>query len=658
MSYSPETLEKAVKLFNNAKSDLNTRGHATGNLESYLYSLRDKQRRPVGGCTATWIDNDESGDYTPALVNSDAQIGTSKNTRNKRSAQQERSEGLHVNLKLNSPEGKELLANISKDGVPPKEPTGKDYSSDSSTSWPTNVPLPKSKTPNQLAHIQGTTTTGTRRSTRISTRNQKGGSSTRSLLSLQPGDPETRGCKSCWENYHDCSLLKAPAVYPCQVCKVNRRDCELIIQPKQKRPCENCRRRKLTCSYAENTVFDRPCKQCESSRTECIAGPAEGQTSEQDPFSLQIGQGTTTANPSFLQRLQATENQPVADKRATSSLHLDPMAASSLNTAVSGRTPMMSESPVGLTAGNSAISTPSPSVRRLPTRSTRATIKPKASSHSFSGSSLVGKLAGSSRRVPGSSKATLAPSRSTLAPKGSNKTESGSQNTYEKQATSEQRRVGGKSIMIKTPFAHPINFEYVPPRNGSKPCHWCNDFTYGILGLGNLDVEVVKRPDGPGYVEVRGGHVGKGCDSSRMCTVCALERIHIGNCSQHKIFALKNLDEDTFDFGEAFLSLEPLHETSRHVPINPWCSLCPNPAFYGCATLQRFSKFREPLRSKEEEEGCGLLLCSDCAEVMVECDSNIAKTVREHRKVGRELRADVEFLLPHNDLYEAFQSRR
>lgn len=657
MSYSQETLEKAIKLFNNAKSDLNNRGFATSNLESYLYSLRDKPQKPVGGCTATWIDNDESGDYTPALENDDDRNVSPKRKENIRSSpRRNNGEGNLVTLKLNTPEGREFLSKIARDDLAAEKPNRKYYGHGSSTAWPI-LPLPKSKTPYQpSASTQSTTTTNPRRSNRISTRNQQGARSTRSLLSLLPGAPETRGCKSCWENYRDCSLLNAPTVYPCQACKDGRHDCDLIIPPKQKRPCENCRKKRLNCSYGENTAFDRPCNQCQNSKTECIAGPAEGHTLGQSSSSLSRGNDTTTSDLSFLQRLKASASQPTPQEHAASSLDPDVMDTSSSNMGARRGTPVMSSSPIGLPGGNSAINTPSPSARRQPARSTRTTIRPKATSHNISGSSPVEQPSGPSRKISGPSRATLAPSRSTLAPKPSIQPERGSQSTEERQITSKERPLGGKSIMIQTRFAHPIKFDHTPPKNGSKPCHWCKDFTYGMLGLGNINVEVVKKPDGPGYVEVRGGHIDGGRERSRMCTVCGLERIHIGNCSNHMIFALKNLDEDTFDFEQAFLSWEPCDKTGRRIATNPWCSLCPNPAFYGCATLQKFNKYREPLHT--EEEGCGLLLCSDCAEVMAECNSNIARTVRKHRNMGRELRADVEFLLPHNDLYEAFRARR
>ncbi|KAK2756792.1 hypothetical protein FQN54_005238 [Arachnomyces sp. PD_36] len=563
MSYSRETLDKAIKLFNNAKPDLDDRGLSSSNLQSYLYDLRDKKQKQVGGA-ASWIDTDESGDYTPASESSRKPL-------------------------------KRFIWNDNNNdhGGTPKRSRASDEQAgsddgESPTSWP-SLPESTPKTPTPLPKRKPTT--GGRRSGRISSLNQKGASATRSLLSLAPGAPETRGCKSCWENSHNCSLLENPATYPCQVCRDHKNDCDLIIPPKEKRPCESCKRKGLPCSYGENSAFDRPCKQCESSRTECIAGPAERKHSKKN-----FGQGKTSSigtkdasrpESALLQRLRASATQPASQERDISELDSDSTDATTPN--VRELTPMTSEG-----IGTSSRS-PSPSFGRRPTAWARPT--DTGEYHD---------------RTP--------------------------------------RRLGGKSILIRTPFAHPIDFFHVPPKNGTKPCHWCHDFTYGIQGLGDRDVEVAISPDGEGYVEMKGGHIEQGKQPSRMCGVCALERVHVGNCSGHAIIPLRNTDEKTFDFEKAYESLKSKKKRGRHARINPWCSLCPNPAFYGCGTIQKFNMFREPA----EEEGCGLLLCSDCAKAMERCNSDISKAVQMHRAAHRELRADVEFLLPDNDLFKAY----
>jgi hypothetical protein len=503
MSYSRDTLEKALKLFKNAKSDLNSHGYSTSNLESYLYELRDRPRKPVGGCTATWIDNDESGDYTPVSElsgrfkrptetprNSDNQEGTSRKAR-------DCGDGYPITLKLNSPEGKQLLTNISGENLPSDEPVAEDCTNDSSTTWPT-LPRSKAKTPKNFESTQSTLSG--RRSSRICARSQKTADSASSLLSLAPS--------------------------------------------------------------------------------------------------------IDTSSPSMF---------------------------------VGERTPFTSESPIGLAGGNSNISTPSPSVKRRSVVSRRSTTKRNPGPYNLLAGNRVGPSLGGH---------TAASSLGDSVSKGFKGTKSGSNGVGRKQVVSEERRAGGKSIILRTRFAHPITFLHVPPKNGSKPCHWCHNFAYGIFGLGDRDVEVVSKPDGSGYIEVH-----RDQEPSRMCAICTFERIHIGNCDGHTIATLKDLEEDAFDFEKAFRSLEARDKTSRRVQTNPWCSICPNPAFHQCVTLQKFNKFREPLEFGER--GCGLLLCSDCAGIMLKCSSDVLKTVEVHKNAQRELRADVDFLLPDNDLLKA-----
>jgi hypothetical protein len=209
--------------------------------------------------------------------------------------------------------------------------------------------------------------------------------------------------------------------------------------------------------------------------------------------------------------------------------------------------------------------------------------------------------------------------------------------------------------IIHTSLAHPVDFAYEPPRDGTNPCHWCTNFVYGIMGLGRRAVEVIDFGDGR-YVEINGGHVKDGHEPSRMCVTCALERIHIANCSRHYIVPLKGYKVDTFDFDAAYNSLIP---TSGQPPkrINPWCSLCPNPAFFGCSTLQLVNKYQEPVKpTSPHARGCGLLLCERCELLMRAYRGNLAKVVAENDQANAEFgsRADVVYILPGNDLYRFY----
>jgi hypothetical protein len=211
---------------------------------------------------------------------------------------------------------------------------------------------------------------------------------------------------------------------------------------------------------------------------------------------------------------------------------------------------------------------------------------------------------------------------------------------------------------IRTSFVHPIDFAYKPPLDGSKPCHWCRDFTYGLLGLGEREVEVIDYRDGMGYVEASGGHVSQGREPSRMCMICALERLQIIGCRSHIVAPLDGWDESTFDLDRAFDSLEPAPGEDHCTKKNHWCSLCTNPAFYGCIAFRQVSNLQEPTQSSSVDSiGCGLLLCGNCARMMGKCGGSLARTIKAIKLTSVELRADSEFLLPSGDLYQTYKRK-
>ncbi|KAH3203006.1 hypothetical protein KXV64_008724 [Aspergillus fumigatus] len=214
----------------------------------------------------------------------------------------------------------------------------------------------------------------------------------------------------------------------------------------------------------------------------------------------------------------------------------------------------------------------------------------------------------------------------------------------------------GKIRIIHTSLAHPVNFAYEPPPDGTNPCHWCSNFVYGIMGLGRRAVEVIDFGDGR-YVEMNGGHVKDGHEPSRMCVTCALERIHVVNCTRHYIIPLNGYKVDTLDFDAAYNSLIP---SPGQLPkqISPWCSLCPNPAFFGCSTLQLVNKYQEAVKqlTSPHARGCGLLLCERCGLLMRAYRGNLAKVVAKNDQANAEFgsRADVVYVLPGNDLYRFY----
>lgn len=66
------------------------------------------------------------------------------------------------------------------------------------------------------------------------------------LSEITLGKPEARGCKACLALGVRCPLLDEGSEYPCDECKDADIDCELIMEPQEKRRCEVCPLRKLS----------------------------------------------------------------------------------------------------------------------------------------------------------------------------------------------------------------------------------------------------------------------------------------------------------------------------------------------------------------------------------------------------------------------------
>ena len=90
------------------------------------------------------------------------------------------------------------------------------------------------------------------------------------------------------------------------------------------------------------------------------------------------------------------------------------------------------------------------------------------------------------------------------------------------------------------------------------------------------------------------------------------------------------------------------------LPSDKWCALCPSLALYQCCTPQETDKWGEPVDPlSDESEGCGLVLCEDCAVALGEVDGNLETVISliENCDQSEEIwtmgtRADAEFLKP------------
>ena len=224
--------------------------------------------------------------------------------------------------------------------------------------------------------------------------------------------------------------------------------------------------------------------------------------------------------------------------------------------------------------------------------------------------------------------------------------------------------------IISTSWAHPIDFRSQPRATGI-PCHFCEDYRYGFLGLGRLRVEVVWDPTAKHYIEISGGHVGKGLDPTRMCTACSFERLRIRFCGHGHDGAKGNGRAASAESEQSNKSMHnhqlvevpswrALVRTGRNSwisqlqitksspeystkPYLPTCHLCCLPAMYRCCTVQHRNMALQPLTEGEEgRQTCGLRVCEKCKTNIEVADG----TWCESEVLGVYKRADAEFLFP------------
>ncbi|KAI9869435.1 MAG: hypothetical protein M1813_000224 [Trichoglossum hirsutum] len=213
----------------------------------------------------------------------------------------------------------------------------------------------------------------------------------------------------------------------------------------------------------------------------------------------------------------------------------------------------------------------------------------------------------------------------------------------------------GVRMTIKTAFAHPITLNHCPAEDGSDPCHWCDVAAFGIMGIGAVEVEVIRWQDGRGYTEISGGHAGAGVEPSRMCFLCTMERMLICNCEDHTIHPLPNRDPGDFDFEAAFQELLS-DQCSQGTNRSLWCSVCPSPAFFECRTPQELDlQVDEIVQSPPMAFGCGLLLCETCEQLLTnqykgDLQAMVSNVESNLHDFPAGLRADVSFLLDEGEL--------
>lgn len=424
-----------------------------------------------------------------------------------------------------------------------------------------------------------------------------------SIEEITLGHPAARGCKACFDLRFPCDLLLEGSKYPCRACVEDGEECELILQPAQKRACEGCRRRRIVCSYREEGDHSLPCLKCAESDEKCIAGPKSGRTRTGPSLDQALSQQPKTVPlswPKFVSCMQSRRNK----KRCSLKNKHQAISCNQCH--------------------ESGIDCTSEPLPPLAADGTPGVHKHNLQQTQVKDQNTKGQKTQSAREKP-----------------------PGERNS---------NAVIAKTKFITTQLTHPVTFNYMPS-DGNSPllCHWCDDMMYGLLGLGAVRVEVIDHQDDQGYTEVKGGHAAQGHLPSRMCGSCTLERLMIAACSAHDMQPLPGMDAATFDLGSIADYMMP--GTAASAPF-AWCSVCPSPAFYGCrqktAPAEDESEADRVLLG--EVDGCGLRLCGSCALKLADEHDGILERLIDRLKLDAgnaefALRADAEFLLPRGELF-------
>ncbi|RDL40160.1 uncharacterized protein BP5553_00139 [Venustampulla echinocandica] len=227
---------------------------------------------------------------------------------------------------------------------------------------------------------------------------------------------------------------------------------------------------------------------------------------------------------------------------------------------------------------------------------------------------------------------------------------------------------------IKTCFAHPIQFNYVPDPEGRHPCSWCDMPFFGLWGHGEVEVEVIPYGGSIGNEEVEGGHYAAGKESTKMCITCTFSRLRITTCDGHIIQKIKGLDVRSFDTNELKKSFKALTDGDNKggelASKTKWCNVCVAVAEYRCYTPPPFDEEGNPVPEGDTAKGCGLFLCFTCYDTVerIERSRGNARIIlmdtlvrlrkeelwKHNRSMSAEggdwVRADAEFLTSKGEL--------
>ncbi|KAG4434896.1 hypothetical protein IFR05_009626 [Cadophora sp. M221] len=513
---------------------------------------------------------------------------------------------------------------------------------------------------------------------------------------LTNGHPQRRGCRCCFEQgSDDCSLIKYPQEYPCEACEDAGVDCVLIVPPKFKKVCLRCKEKRRNCSY----ILDggKGAEACDACDEEGVICCAEALTESSiirrftnRPARIKPSPAlTTTAKEPAKERMFVACNQcRGTGKRCTNRGKADTGPCSHCRKANQAcrfvmpttRTPQFQPPPSSSKSKRTFASSSkhhSKSPSSTPTRDRLGTPHSPNTLTATIYSELERKNIRKAEKLIAKGK-FFSPShplyQSTKGGRG--------QRSKFPQASPKLigRTLGISHVHIVTSFCHPITFNYIPDQLLRNPCSWCDNPFFGLWGLastsGPRKVEGFYHIDGQGFEEVYGGFSEIGYSKSVMCITCTYARVRITQCPSHRLRALDpnraEVDMRAFDdrkWSEAVEAYKIGDEKGAElVRSAKWCSVCPGAARLKCCFPQLFDENGEPVVQQHGYghgggcEGCGLLLCEDCAELMGKLIKGGARTGSKQldaifREVKRNtwryaegVRADAEFLTSAGEL--------
>ncbi|RLM01901.1 hypothetical protein CFD26_107036 [Aspergillus turcosus] len=210
MAYTVQRLEQAVQLFRSPSTKL------IGFLaEECKYSLRKRRSKGKQAIPSSWLDDDSDSDYNPVQETADSKrkraFRTEDSTRPRKQARS--TERLIVIMALKSITGRAFLAALPMSEV--------------------DIPPEDDEQLMQYWNIADCAVESESNS-RYSFRKREGPHEDNDRL-VDLDEAAAKGCWACRKIHQDCSLLQDQFAYPCQTCKEDSIDCELIIPPEWKR---------------------------------------------------------------------------------------------------------------------------------------------------------------------------------------------------------------------------------------------------------------------------------------------------------------------------------------------------------------------------------------------------------------------------------------